>query len=377
MGDLGTQPLSVVNLPKTKESAIGATRYPLNFHICAFCGHVWNSDFDDTRVPYTEDSCYMYNQGQGWQVHIANVVEMMDQYTEWFGKIAIDIGCGSGDFFTAMLNRYPDETFVGFEPGVDAESIEAFPVVRDYFQPERDLKLHNPGLLCLRHVVEHLNNPREFLSELAYWSAQYGMSPLLFVEVPCFDKGLATGRAEDLIYEHVSHFTQTSFRTLFEGSGFDLIDTHLMYDDEIICGIAAPSCCKLLTHAGSAREFNTRVATSHTQMDTTLGAILDSEQTVALWGGTGKSVGFINTYELDADRFPIVVDSHEAKCGKFVPGTGQEIVHSTSLLKNPADVIVITTRWRATDIYQEITQRQIPHDRVLYLDGNVLVDYKE
>ena len=374
---MGPQPLSTVNLPRTKEAAIGALRYPLNFQTCAYCGHVFNVEFDDTRVPYTEDSYHMYNSGAGWQQHIAEVITMLEQYNYWRGKNAIDIGCGTGDFFTAMLERFPKETFIGFEPGVEADRIDAFSVERDYFEPERDLKLYNPGLLCLRHVVEHLKNPREFLTEISYWSAIHGVLPLVYIEVPCFDKAMRVGRVGDLIYEHVSHFTRTSFQTLLGFSGFKVVELDLMYDDEVIYAIAHPENNRVVTIKGWADSFNEGITLSKVQVQDGLNDVLEADQSVALWGGTGKSAAFINTYELDGSRFPIVVDSDEAKCGKFVPGTGQEIIHSTSLLQNHVDVIVITTRWRAADIYQEIVQRQIPHDRVLYLDGNSLVDYKE
>jgi hypothetical protein len=38
---------------------------------------------------------------------------------------------------------------------------------------------------------------------------------------------------------------------------------------------------------------------------------------VAIWGGSGKSVAFINRYGLDSERFPTVVDSDAAKTGTF------------------------------------------------------------
>jgi len=373
--NLESQPLSTVNLPKTKEAAQSALRYPLNFHACAFCGHVFNVEFDDTRVPYSEDSYHMYNSGEGWQKHITEVINKLAQYNEWQGKNAIDIGCGTGDFFTAMLKRFPQETFIGFEPGIEADRIDAFPVERDYFEPERDLKLYKPGLLCLRHVLEHLKNPREFLTNIAYWCEMYHLAPYVYVEVPCFDRALGIGRVGDLIYEHASHFTGSSFWTIFETSGLKLVYCKAMYDGEVISGLALPDCNDVRRYEATASKFHTDVRKSQTNVLKTLSKIIKSKR-VALWGGTGKSAAFINTYGLDAENFPIVVDSDEEKCGKFVPGTGQEIVHSTALLTSEVDVIVITTRWRAADIYKEIVQRNIPHERVMYLNGTTLIDYK-
>jgi hypothetical protein len=350
----------------------------LNFHICAFCGHVFNLDFDDTQVPYTEDSCHMFNSGRLWVDHIADVAKWVsDESASWGGKTAIDIGCGAGDFFVAMLKHLPNETFLGFEPGIDADRIDAFPVERDYFEPERDLKLHNPGLLCLRHVMEHLKNPREFLSEISYWSAVHKVYPLLYVEVPCFEKALHTHRVGDLIYEHVSHFTRSSFRALLNLSGFKAFDIRVLHDDEVICGLAIPSCDQVRLHNAAATKFQEGVKATENNVRQTLDEVVASGRSIALWGGTGKSAGFINANNLDAKRFPIVVDSDESKCGKFVPGTGQEITHSTTLLQNPVDIIMITTRWRAADIYREIVRRQIPYTRVLYLNGNQISDYKE
>lgn len=374
--NLDRQPLSTVNLPKTKEAAQVALRYPLNFHVCTFCGHVFNVEFDDTRIAYAEDSYHMYNSGAGWQTHIAEVIGILTQYNEWQGKNAIDIGCGTGDFFTAMLKRFPQETFIGFEPGIEADRIDAFPVERDYFEPERDLKLYKPGLLCIRHVLEHLKNPREFLAEIAYWCEMYRLSPYVYVEVPCFDKALRMGRVGDLIYEHASHFTESSFWTIFQAAGLKLMDCRMMYDDEVISGLALPDCNDVRRHEAIASKFHADVRKSQVNMLGTLSDIVGENKRVALWGGTGKSAAFINTYGLDAENFPLVVDSDEEKCGKFVPGTGQEIVHSTALLDLDVDVIVITTRWRAADIHKEIVQRNIPHKRVMYLNGTTLIDYK-
>jgi len=63
--------------------------------------------------------------------------------------------------------------------------------------------------------------------------------------------------------------------------------------------------------------------------------------------------------------------------GRHVPGTGQEIESVDTLLDDPVDVIVITTRWRAADIYTEIKSMGIKYSELLILDGFHLRAYTE
>jgi hypothetical protein len=96
---------------------------------------------------------------------------------------------------------------------------------------------------------------------------------------------------------------------------------------------------------------------------------------VAIWGGTGKSAAFMCRYGVDADRFPVVVDSDPAKVGTFVPGTGQEIRFRDWLLAHPVDVLIIPPQWRAADIVAEMKNTGITVDRVLIEHQGRLVDF--
>ena len=96
---------------------------------------------------------------------------------------------------------------------------------------------------------------------------------------------------------------------------------------------------------------------------------------IGIWGGTGKSAAFINRYGIDAERFPVVVDSDINKVGTFVPGTGQEILAPSWLIDNPVEVIIIPTQWRANDIYREINETNIHFDTLLIEHEGRLIDY--
>ena len=93
----------------------------------------------------------------------------------------------------------------------------------------------------------------------------------------------------------------------------------------------------------------------------TQGAV-DFGNTVAYWGGAGKSAMFLAQIGIDDAR---VVDSDWAKVGYCVPGTTRRIEHASSLCTRPVDIIIITTSWRANDIVNEINERDIQVEKIL------------
>jgi hypothetical protein len=56
-----------------------------------------------------------------------------------------------------------------------------------------------------------------------------------------------------------------------------------------------------------------------------------------------------------------------------VPGTGQQISSPDSIVGDP--VIIITTAWRAKDIYNEIISRKIKYSKLLVLTEGNLNEY--
>ena len=83
----------------------------------------------------------------------------------------------------------------------------------------------------------------------------------------------------------------------------------------------------------------------------------------------------MNFYGVDAQRFPIVVDSDPDKVGTFVPGQGQPIRFRDYLLEDPPDVIIIPMQWRARDIAREIEQSGITYSQALIEHDGQLIDF--
>jgi hypothetical protein len=360
----GTQPLAALNLPRSQEDAIGSLRYPMNFQVCLACGHIFNVDFDVAMIPYEEDSNLMFNNGAGWAVHMGDVATRLLADFDIEKKTIIDIGAGDGMFLEVIQAADKLNRCIAFEPGVESRSCEAAGIetVVDYFVPKRDFAKYKPDVLVCRHVFEHLERPREFAAELAYYGQD--CRPLFLVEVPCIQKALGQGRFGDYLYEHVSNFTLPSLVNMLETAGWFTMDVHTAYNDEVVVWVGRPD--------RYAFETPPRQPDSKTVREL-LDFLLDSQKSTAFWGATGKGAAFLNA--CDVPSWYRVVDSDHRKAGRYVPGTGQLIEAPSNLWVDPVETVIITTRWRAADIYSEILRDHPSIKEVLIVDGDVIREY--
>jgi len=198
----------------------------------------------------------------------------------------------------------------------------------------------------------------------------------MYLEVPCIDRALETGRTADFYYEHNSHFTTASFCRMLDRSGASLETLGHGYDGEVVYAfVRLEAKSESVGNGLSALQFLSEARRAQANIAAQLAALHLSGKRVAIWGGTGKSAAFIHAHGVDARRFPVVVDSDAAKTGTFVPGTGQPIRFRDWLLQNPVDVILIPCQWRAADIVREMHQHGICCETILLDHQGELVDY--
>ncbi len=375
---LQDQPLAALYLPRSKDAARNLNRLPLDFHRCAKCGHIFNIDFDYAKVPYENNSNLMYNTGSGWMDYMEKLAARLVEKSLGKPSSWLEIGCGDGNFLERIGKHNPMAKLVGFEPGIEARNAakRGIEAIEDCFIPERDLKKYRPDFIICRHVLEHLECPRSLLAETVRWCMEYDLTPLLVAEVPCIEKAITNARVNDYLYEHVSNFTMDSFRALFESTGYNVQRIDKDYAEEVLVIEATPIGWP---HAQEKQrvtiEYRERVLQQITSVESALRSLKEQKLKIAFWGGTGKGAAFLNSFHIMAEDFPIVVDSDYNKVGRFVPYTAQEIMPPEFLIENPVDAIVITTQWRAKDIYDEICRRKIPYKTIYVLLNQQLTPY--
>ena len=81
--------------------------------------------------------------------------------------------------------------------------------------------------LILRHVLEHVPDPYDFLCRLRDAN---GGSGLIYIEVPCFDWICENRAWFDSFYEHVNYFRMADFEKMFGR----LVSTGRLFGDQYL-----------------------------------------------------------------------------------------------------------------------------------------------
>tara|TARA_B100001093_G_C26749265_1_gene980355 strand:- start:65 stop:1297 length:1233 start_codon:yes stop_codon:yes gene_type:complete len=371
------QPLATLGWPKTANEAKAMTRLSLDFKQCLSCAHVWNTSFSYDAIPYQINPSRMYNDGSIWQGHMVDTRALLLERVK-DAPTVIEVGCGEGHFLRALADLFgEDGRFIGFDPDGSGESGQGIEFFSRVFDPVLDVERFKPDLILMRHVLEHLTRPLEFIQKLAWASGGIEKPLWFFAEVPCIDKVFETGRLSDFFYEHPSHFSSHSFRTLLENVG-DVVDFQTGYSGEVIYALARvlPQDYRI-QQVSRRNSFFEKSKESISFIQVQLRNLALSGKKTVIWGGTGKAAAFINLFSANSGDFPWVVDSDSTKVGYYVPGTGQLIRSPLEIKSDYIDVVIIPSQWRARDISKQIDDMQFSIGQILIEHQGKLIDFQK
>jgi len=376
MFNMGSQPMSLVSLQSNQTASQHLSRYPIRMYICRNCSHVHNIAFNAEYVGYTAEGCRMYNSGGKWQEHVEEVHKLLAE--SCVVDYIVEIGAGDCEFL-ANLEIGSAIHCLPIKMAVDpCEAVERARTLglfhhREYFDADKHIP-EDAGdtLVIMRHLLEHLDNPRELIEQIATRAAARDKLTYVYIEVPNCENALRRRRVEDWTYEHPQHFTLRSMKALLNNCGLDHFMILSKYGGEVISCLV-----KITPDPAHPNDLNVdKVLEGYNTVERAIVSeaswLLHHSHCVAYWGGAGKSAMFLRMLGVPAGS--TVVDSHDAKWGMYVPGTPLLICDPDVLKDRPADYIVATTSWRAEDIRDEIARRGIQCKALLKFEGGELVE---
>jgi SAM-dependent methyltransferase len=362
---LSETPVLIGDLWPTKETARNCAKGPIELGFCQHCGFIWNLAFDPSRLEYSQaydnslhfSPCYSeYAQSTASQ--------LIDRY-DLHHKRIVEIGCGKGDFLI-LLCQQGDNSGTGFDPSYEAREIEPDIAERVTFvqamYSEQYADIHS-DFLCSRYVFEHIQKPAEFLRMIRR-SLGDRSETIVYFEVPNVYLILRNLSVWDIIYEHCSYFSPGSLAYVFEACDFTVLNIAETFSKQFIGIEAAPephTSSSSFNRAADLENLTQDVAAFVQKLDQTmqmwqqrLESFKAQKQRVVIWGAGAKGVGFLSMLQV-YEQIVYAVDINPHKHGRFLAGTGQEIVPPGFLREYQPDVVIVMNPVYQQEIEESIT----------------------
>lgn len=332
-----------------------APRGRIALSYCPSCTHLHNRSFDPVAVQYAPDYENSLHFSDRFNTFAANLAERLVARYDLRATTIVELGCGQGDFLR-MICAAGENRGIGFDPSYSDEP--SAPSHSDGLDLEIRRRLFGaedhglrPSLVCCRHVLEHVPDPRSFIAELYSWLASRPDTTLYF-EVPNARYTLEHGGVWDLIYEHHSYFTLESLVGVFQDIGFHVQASGQAFGGQYIyveAGVSpSPVGQQPLTSEISSRDalrrnveaFGRTFESLVTDWQQRLQEAHATGSSVGLWGAGSKGATFLNVVD-PGKSVSFVVDISPRKQGKHVAGTGHRVVPPHSLLERSCDTMVV------------------------------------
>lgn len=352
VADLGTTPVLNGVTFDDAASARSTVMGEMQIVACLDTGHAVNAAYDDSLLDYDADydnSLHFSPTFQAYADHLA--ARLVDTYGLAGGRF-VEIGSGKGDFLES-ITRLSGGTGFGYDPStVSDRDIPNVTLVSDLYRPGHDVEPYD--LLICRHVLEHLED-----AEVIVRSIRAAAPPdaIHYFEVPAAEFDFGPTGMWDLIYPHVGYFSRESLHYLMRSCGFEIVADGRSFADqflwvEVRAGAADDTLPEVTDHLAVLDDFATRRTrlVDHWRRE-----IADRARTglrTAMWGAGSKGVSFLTA--VDPDATLTVVDLNPRKWGRFLPGTGHEVVRPDALVGSGVSTVVITNPAYQAEITRQL-----------------------
>lgn len=286
----------------SKEAAINCPKGIIRLVQDLKTGLIYNSAFRPELMIYDENYENEQAVSEIFQKHLASVSKIISSYLGTTN--IVEVGCGKGFFLESLTAD--GFSITGFDPAYAGSNPR---IKKEYFGLASFEKATG---IILRHVLEHIQNPIDFLEKLKHANNGNGK---IYIEVPCFDWICKRKAWFDIFYEHVNYFRISDFNRIFG----EVIESGYCFGEQYLYVVAELGSLKIPVIGNFEDRVNFPGDFTDTINNTT------QHNTTVIWGGASKGVIFALLKTRAGQLVNNIIDINPAKQGKFIAGTGLEI----------------------------------------------------
>jgi len=198
--------------------------------VCLDCGHVQQTSYlnaESLNIFYESHYRDIYKTGSPEELFLSQYFKAAKKIDNFIGstskKNILEVGCGPGGILKHFQDKYNsqvlgidlDQRYLDFGKENGVNLINS--TIEDYESKQKY------DLIVVCHVLEHLNNPIDFLVKLRSLLDENGS---IYIEVPSLEsvKNGAYGKNLQNFFHiaHISHFTEKSIQRLIYLSDYEI-----------------------------------------------------------------------------------------------------------------------------------------------------------
>jgi len=272
----------------------------------------------------------------------------------------LDIGGNDGTLLKEFLKKKPYLNVLNIDASAnltaEAEA-NGIPSINDFWGAELAKKLNNKfRLITTTNCFQHTAPIESFVEGISLSLDKFGIWCL---EFPYWKTSIETGQFDQVYHEHVYYYLVKPLTLLLDkynlrvikavkypihGGTMRLLISHKgeLGEEFQPCNYSIPPTLENEKFSiddyiewGKGIEKDVRKSKEY------LVSLKEKGYKIAGFGAAAKGCVYLNAAKIDFNQIDYVIDDTHIKQGKFIPGTGIEIVSREKLKTNPVDYIVI------------------------------------
>ena len=341
-----------IYLPSTPNAPLKSKRYnqalgPVRLRYNKSLNFIENDAFDEKIINYNSDYDNSQSYSQEFKKHMIKVFNIIKKNLIKNSKI-VEVGCGQGHFIDLISNNSNYEVR-GFDTSYKGKNKK---IEKRYLTKSDSI---SADMVVLRHVLEHIPKPYEFLLLL---KSVFKKSKI-YIEVPEFNWIKKNKAFFDITYEHVNYFTQTSLGKLFkkkreQGLLFNRQYQYLIAD---IKDLNESFKSDYYSHNWEYKSFESLFPDIIDIMNKVKKVARNNS--IYIWGAGTKGCIFLNhckNSNLLINKIKFAIDINPNKIGKYLPGSLIQIKSKEFFFKKIKnnDTLLISNPIYKSEIIKEI-----------------------
>lgn len=353
--DLGEMPL-VNNLLNTREDSLNCEKFPLKVNYFKDSGLSMLSYSIDKDKLFKQ---YTYKSGISLP-YIDHCKEMFAFVSKYISldiqDTILDIGGNDGTLLNSFksINKNLNVLNVDISENIVLEANKkGIPSIVDFWNLDCAKKLNKKfKLITSTNVFQHSLPVNDFVSGISYALEDDGIWCL---EFPYWKNTLETNQYDQIYHEHMFYYLVKPLSILFDKHELKIIKV-------VERSIHGGSVRLLISHKNSnfsvCESVKTFIDKENIEEEYYINwgnniqnhiinckkfilNLKKSGATISGFGAAAKGCVFLNSLGLDNSIIDYVVDDTDLKQGKFIPGTGIEVVSRDYMKKHPTNYIIV------------------------------------